>query len=248
MSNLNPIAEIETIDSGNIVTPDEARTLTTNLFFCPDFDCKDPDRKLKLKKSKLSNNFFSHLPKYEHDIRPETLLHKLAIKWFENKASFEIPGYSFSTTRLKTQTLELDIKETILEYSQLKLVIPDVKLKTLSGFEFAIEIVVTNDVSDQKKRLIEQFNLPTLVIDLGEFYSSHPKECRVDKVFIQTHLDSLLTDKELKRWVLFPESSLNSSGLETELKQTGADNIGCLILLPFIGIVSVINKLFNWLF
>jgi hypothetical protein len=157
---LNPIAEVGKIDSGDIRTPEESKTIKdTDLFFCPDYDCKDRERRLSLKKSGLGNYFFSHLPGCQHDIGPETLLHKLAIKWFENKTEFELPSGNSGDKQIKRQLVKLDPAKTQLEYSRLKTIIPDVKLCTIDNFEFAVEIFVTNDISDAKKKLIQQFTI-----------------------------------------------------------------------------------------
>lgn len=241
---LNPIAEVGRVDSGDIRTPEEAAPLKgTHSFFCPDFDCKDKNRKLILKRSVKDKYFFSHLPGCEHEIRPETLLHKLAIKWFENKTEFEIPEGINSGKRIKKQFLNLDPQKTYLEYSRLKTIIPDVKLYTFGKFEFAVEIFVTNDISDSKKKLIEQFGLPTIRIDLSDFYKLHPQECRINKDFVSQNLDNLLTDINLKEWVVFPNMELLLNELETENipQPQHSNNPGCMVILPFIGILWLVS-------
>lgn len=151
---VNPIAETGNPDSGNIVEPSQHLYLKKNQkFFCPDHDCKDPNRILILAKSKLNNYFFKHKPNFHHEIHPETLLHKSAIKWFEERENFQIP--SFKETGAKR--LELDSTKTVLEFRKLERLIPDVRLTTEDGFVFAIEIVVTNDIKPEKAKLIEQF-------------------------------------------------------------------------------------------
>lgn len=91
---LNPIAEKNNPDSGQITTPKNAYPIRKESeFYCPDHDCLDPKRKLIPTKSKLGNYFFKHKPKCTHEIRPETLLHKLAVKWFETREEFEIPQF-----------------------------------------------------------------------------------------------------------------------------------------------------------
>ena len=62
----------------------------------------------------------------------------------------------------------MDREKTELEYRRLERIIPDVKLTTIEGVEFAIEIVVTSDISEDKKKKIDKFNLPTLRISLED--------------------------------------------------------------------------------
>lgn len=237
---LNPIAEIDQIDSGDITTPEEAIPLKSiRKFFCPDFDCKDPKRRLSLKKSKLENYFFCHHPGYEHEIRPETLLHKLAIRWFVSKSEFEVPERVVSSKRIKRQILQLDTNKTLPEYSRLKLIKPDVKLYTVDGFEFAIEIVVTHDLDDSKKKLIDKFGLPTVRIDLSFFYKQFPYECRVNKSFVEKNLDNLPTNVELKKWVISPSEETPSLAMESLPISEHSQNTGCMWVLMLMGFLSI---------
>lgn len=105
---LNPIAELDKPDSGNIITPEEAYKIKdTHNFFCPDFDCKDPKRVLIPAISVNNNYFFRHKGNYKHEIRPETLLHKSAIKWFEGGIEFEVPSCKTSSYILSKQAMVL---------------------------------------------------------------------------------------------------------------------------------------------
>lgn len=242
----NPIAEVDSPDSGWIVTPEDAIHLKEgHKFYCPDFDCADKERVLFIKRSTNGNLFFSHRHGFGHNIRPETLLHKLAIKWFEGKSEFEIPSYTSQSKKIGQQVVPLDLFETRLEYSQLKQHVPDVKLQTTDGFTFAVEIVVTNDVSSNKLEIIKQFGLPTIRIELTSFYEQYPQECRVNKEFIESRLTSLLTDIARKSWVVPPEPiSLPSSILTEELpKNNQAGNTGCIIIMPFVGLSWLVGYL-----
>jgi hypothetical protein len=82
--------------------------------------------------------------------------------------------------------------------------IPDVKCCTVNGFEFAIEVFVTSDISADKRKLINEFRLPAVRIDLSKFYKKNPQQCRVDLAFIDENLTGLLTDVNLKSWVIPP--------------------------------------------
>jgi len=240
---LNPIAERDSPDSGEIVTPKDAHPIRKEFdFYCPDHDCLDPERKLVPAKSKLGNYFFKHKPNRTHEIHPQTLLHKLAIKWFEGKKKFEIPSFEVGNKIANQQLLSIDSEQTELEYRRLERIIPDVKLTTNDGFPFAIEIVVTNDLSEDKIKLIEQFNLPTIRIDLTEFYEENTDKCRVDYDFVTANLDELLTDISLKSWAVLPKYSETEGKLELTEKPKN-DNTGCLIGMATVGLIYLFNKL-----
>lgn len=247
---LNPIAELDKADSGKIITPEEAYKIKEDRsFFCPDFDCKDPGRILTPAISVNKNYFFRHKPNCKHDIRPETLLHKSAIKWFEGQIEFEIPSAKTSTYRFNNHTLQLDPTKTECEYRKMQLMIPDVKCCSIIGFEFAIEIFVTSDISADKKKLIDQFGLPVVRINLSKFYKQDPHRCRVDLDFIQENLPRLLTDISLKSWVIPPtqdkiEGKLHWTVVEPEpvvpavVQQLGDDNsgAGCILGIVTLGL------------
>lgn len=93
-------------DSGLIMEPNEEIYKNKHLkLFCPDHDCKDPERRMFTKKSKNGKFFFSHYGDYRHDIRPETLLHKLAIAWFQEKTEDEIPGVKVKDQKIVQQLI-----------------------------------------------------------------------------------------------------------------------------------------------
>ena len=238
---LNPIAETDRPDSGKLIIPENAYKIKDNVsFFCPDYDCKDNERILTVKKSVNDNFFFSHRPNCGHDIKPETLLHKSAIKWFLDKDEYELPSYTFADKELKRQNIKLDKSKTECEFRKLKRIIPDVKLTTQNEFEFAIEIVVTSDIDEQKLKLINEFKLPTIRVDLTQFYKQNKKDCQVNYEFIQNHLTGLMTDNNLKAWVLPPEFQLIKDKFDFG---TINKNDGCLTILTALGIILLIKRL-----
>ncbi len=240
---LNPIAERDSPDSGKFATPKDVYPIRKEFnFYCPDHNCLDPERKLFPAKSKLGNYFFKHNNNYGHDIRPETLLHKLSIKWFKGKGKFEIPSFQVENKVTNQQLVSIDSELTELEYRRLERIIPDVKLTTNNGFQFAIEIVVTSDLSEEKIKLIEQFNLPTIRIDLTKFYEENTDKCRVDYDFVTAKLDELLSDIRLKSWAVLPKYSETKGKLELTGKPK-TDNTGCLIGLVSVGLIYLFNKL-----
>ena len=246
---LNPIAELGNPDSGEIITAYEAYQIRkSKLFYCPDYNCRDQRRVLFPKKSSLDNYFFSHSPNCGHDISPETLLHKSAIKWFVAQDNFEVPiGYPGNEG-----IMYLDKNKTIPEYRELKEFIPDVRLTSKNGFDFGIEIVVTNDITDEKNCQIQKLGLPMLRIDLQDFYHRYPEKCRVDLKFITHNLPALMADSRLKSWINLPVSQsefrlsengiyqLNDPILDTVLPQPTSSNPGCLLGI-FILLAAVVG-------
>jgi hypothetical protein len=238
---LNPIAELDNPDSGKIISPAKAYNLKDEReFFCPDYDCKDVERILTVKRSSQGNYFFCHRSNCTHDIRPETLLHKSAISWFKGKNDFEIPSHLFKNKLLDKQIIQIDSSKTELEFRKLKRIIPDVILHSPSGLILAIEIVVTNDISEKKKKLIDEFNLPTLRINLAEFYSLDPFRSRTDLEYIMANINVLLSDLSLKSWIRVP-SELNGLNTSPIKKVIGWENL-VLTGIAIVGLWKISKK------
>lgn len=239
-SYLNPVAEAGQVDSGILIKPESAYPLRdSQKFFCPDCDCTDPERILFPVRER--DPFFRHRGDYSHEIYPETLLHKSAIKWFIGKTEYEIPALKTSDYDLPCQVITLDPDKTVPEYRRLQNIIPDVKVCSVNGFDFAIEIVVTNDINDPKKKLIEQFGLPVIRVDLGFLFRTFPDQCRHDLDFITAKLPKLMTDPELKSWVLPPSYALLNGKVivnKIEPKPPSTDNdVGCLLAIVTLGLI-----------
>lgn len=94
---------------------------------------------------------------------------------------------------MKNQHVKIDRLRSECEFRNLKRTVPDVKLITIEAFEFAVEIVVTSDISDEKSKLIHEFKLQTIRIDLTEFYKANKKDCQESYEFFNCHLTDLLT-------------------------------------------------------
>lgn len=249
MKVLNPIAEIGAPDSGKVITPEMAATLpSTTKYFCPDHDCKDKERRLSFVNSKKRTKHFRHLPSFEHEIDPQTLLHKLAVKWFERRQSITVPAHREVSLAMASQVVHLREEETQCEYRKLERHIPDVRLVSSKGFEFAIEVVVTSDINEEKAKLIHQFGLPTIRIDLSKFYNSNQERCRTDYDFILENLDVLLDDIKNMNWVILPD--LKELGEQLDVCQIQIDpspspsapkptseNTGCVLVILTLGLI-----------
>lgn len=194
----NPYAEKDRPDSGVLVTAEEVR-YGGNLF-CPHSDCLDPERRLFTKRSKNGRYFFSHYGDYEHPINFETLLHKLAIRYFKDLDEFELPSLNGTLSSIR-----INSGDTILEYNGLRNIKPDVRLFTDSGKEYFIEIFVTHETKGKKLAVIGEYNIPTVEIDLSQFYHSNFERCKTDLSFVKSNLPRLISDIRLKKWLFNAE-------------------------------------------
>lgn len=168
----------------------------------------------------------------------------MAIKWFEGKTEFQIPEYRGNGKFIPIQKVAINPEQTRLEYRQLQRIIPDVRLQTVEGFEFAIEIFVTSDITDKKKKDIDSFGLPTLRIDLSIFYRTNSEKCRIDKEFIENNLDRLLTTPGLKEWVkLNPENVLGKLEIRESKEFPTSPNTGCMTLISLLFFVILLVAL-----
>jgi len=238
---LNPVAELDQPDSGDIIQPVHAKP--GDKLFCPDHDCKDSERVLFLKRSSLGTPFFSHRPGFSHPIYPQTLLHKLAVRWFQGKTTFEIPSGVVGDQRISRKLLQLDPAKTELEFRQYQSVIPDVLVESITGYRLAIEIVVTSDVSFDKSKLLQGHNLPTVCIDLTKFYLANRETCRVDVDFITNNLDALLTDIKNKRWIRCPVPDDGNTEIEWS-KQEAAPSGSCLLSLVTLLLMAFVTWIY----
>ena len=241
---LNPIAEREHPDSGLYCPPEEAKKYPNAHFFCIDENCQDPQRRLFLKKSKLGRYFYSHYGNYQHEISPETLLHKLTIKSFEGLAHFELPAFKDEQGNYyPVQTFLIDTKKTVLEFRELHGVRPDVTVTSLSGMVLAIEIFVTNRTKDQKIQRLAEHKLATLEINLNDFYQRNKERCKTDIPFINENAPVLVSELRRKKWLAKPmvDQIIDLMKGEEPIQATPVSvptqpNQGCLMALLFIPI------------
>ena len=216
----NPYAEINKKDSCKLITPKEAKNLSVT-FYCPDTDCRDTERILLLSTSKLDNLFFRHRSGFEHSYNPVTLLHKLIIQKFITLSNFEIPSFKDERNNsYPPQLLTLDKTKTEIEYSVLKSIKPDVLIETDKGLKIAIEIFVTHEVNEEKRAKIKSLNLPTIEIDLSNFYAENQESCRNDYQFIFENAQSLIEDIKLKLWHVTPTAQQSNGVLRNEGAKT----------------------------
>lgn len=247
---LNPLAEIDSIDSGKFLTPEEAKDTPRHKYFCPDSDCLDENRRLIFKTSKNGRPFFCHYPDFQHEISPETLLHKLTIKKFEGLSQFEVPAFKDDGGNYyPTQILNINPEKTILEFKELQDVRPDVTVTSLNGMRLAIEIFVTNKTKERKIARLNNHNLPTIEIDLNDFYRSNRIRCKTDIAFINENAEVLIQKLPLKKWLNTPTSESIIDLIKGEEPKVEPPKVlpnqptGCLVLLILMPLIVVLYSL-----
>jgi hypothetical protein len=252
----NPVAELHSMDSGILVTPENVRVNHSEAkFYCPDVECIDPSRQLILKVSKNNNPFFSHSSGLSHNMHPETLLHKSAIKWFATQKHLILPVGKNPLNFDSSNQIDLNPELTKLEYRFLNKIIPDVIVTSLSGHQIAIEIVVTNNLNSEKRKIVADFKLATIRIDLSQFYKNNLRQCQTDLHFVKCNLDNLLLPADLKTWInldnpgiYHPFKNRDLTILTKASPRAVHDNSGCilifsLLLFSFFCLMSVIISL-----
>jgi hypothetical protein len=246
---LNPLAEVDAPDSGRYATPDEAKSDRSRKYFCPDSDCLDKLRRLIFKTSKNGISFFCHYPDFQHEISPETLLHKLTIKSFEGLKEFELPSFKNDEGNYyPVQLISIDLTKTILEFRELKGIRPDVTVTSLTGMQFAIEIFVTHRTKENKIQRLEDHKLPTIEIDLKDFYYLNRERCKTDIRFIKENAPLLVSDLNRKNWLAKPKPEQIVDLIKREEAvvivsppSTTSPSQGSLLLLifPIVGLILI---------
>jgi hypothetical protein len=248
---LNPIAERVKPDSGLYCTPEEARDYGTEKFFCIDENCKDPNRGLFLKKSVKGKYFFSHYGKYQHEISPETLLHKLTIKSFEGLTEFQLPSFKDDQGNFYSeQVFLIDPRKTIVEFRELKGIRPDVTLESTNGMKLAVEVFVTNRAKEQKVQRLNDHKLPTIELNLNDFYLRNREQCKTDIPFIKENAPLLIAELPRKKWLQVPNAQQVIGLIVGEEPKTiiepsnpSSPSQGCVVLF----VIPLLLALF-WLF
>ena len=193
----NPYAERSFPDSGQRVLPEEA--IYKLNYYCPDPLCLDPNRRLFLKKRQ--RYFFSHYKGYDHLYSGETLLHKLSIKYFQKLESFEAPSLNGNESFI----IKIDTTQTKLEYNGFKNLRPDIKITSIEDDTYFIEIFVTHETKGKKLNELKEYNLPTIEIELNDFYYQHQEQCRINVEFVRNEVPTLISNIALKKWLYHPD-------------------------------------------
>lgn len=241
---MNPLAELDRFGSGKYLTPEEAKGHLGRKFFCPDPKCLDEQHRLIYKVSKNRRPFFSHYPDFQHEISPETLLHKLTIKKFDGLAEFEVPSFKDEQGNYyPAQVIRIDPGKTVMEFRDLLGIRPDVTITSVNGMTLAVEIFVTNKTKEKKIQRLNDHSLPTVEVNLNDFYIVNRNQCKTDIPFINENASILIAQIDRKKWLSSPQfgeivdlaKGEESTPVQPQPASTSPGQ-GCLLallLLPF---------------
>lgn len=91
---------------------------------------------------------------------------------------FEFPSFKDDNGNYyPAQTIPIDPDKTIMEFRDLQGIRSDVTITSLGGMQVAIEIFVTNRTKEKKIQRIEDHKLPTIEINLKDFYQLNRDRC-----------------------------------------------------------------------
>jgi hypothetical protein len=144
--------------------------------------------------------------------------------------------------------LPLDPSKTILEYRGLKSLRPDVYLTARNDFSFAVEIFVTRQTEDEKRKKINDLNIPAIEIDLSNFYIENKEKCRADVAFVRPNIDALISNLNLRQWLIEPRADqcgqLSFVDMPPSKPTADPGNPGCMLVLIPLMMASVITLIF----
>jgi len=209
---------------------------------CP--ECGKPVRSNVTAKSSTQlkinyTNHFSHInPSSCNGGYKETELHLFAKKVLEKNKSFKVPSeqYHFPNTLCYSKVIleKLFITERFQQYR------PDIILIDQDGNKIAVEVIVTNPVSETKKQLYKSEELKSIQIDLSKY-----EKREIDSLREELERDIIENDK-LKKWI-WPTivqdiEDLHNFYKRPKTNKANSENVGCLFFLS--AIVFLIINLF----
>lgn len=196
----NPIAEIGKPDSLDLVKPQDASP--EGEYYCPDKDCLDPERKLTLKVSTRNNKYFSHRPSCDHDISPDLLLHKMVVAQLKLLPAFLLPKPGFFS---QPKLFNINHQKSRIAFEPELKSTPEILLINDREEMVYLDIVLNDDLSEEKYQAAIQQNIPYVILDLKDFYSDHQDKLH-DIDFLQAEVPSLLHNQAVKKWLLTPSN------------------------------------------
>ncbi|QCK15227.1 hypothetical protein [Mangrovivirga cuniculi] len=207
----NPVAKIGDPIQGKIITPIDAEGENNPRdkvkYYCPCQNCKDPDRLLVLSRSPKGNYFFKHRSGFEHEWKPMTLLHLYIQEYLAKENIILIKDFNTKNFKVRKQNISINPFMTTIEDNCHEDIRFDVTVITKSGLKITIEVIVTNDITQQKVDKIRKSKIPTLRIDLSQFYYENRLECQSDPEFVKSHTKGLVEDIANQDWVQTPSEN-----------------------------------------
>lgn len=127
-----------------------------------------------------------------------------------------------------------------MEFRDLQGIRSDVTITSLGGMQVAIEIFVTNRTKEKKIQRLEDHKLPTIEINLKDFYQLNRDRCKSDITFIKENAPVLVAELKRKNWLAKPNVDQVvdlTKGKEpvpsVPASTTSSPGQGCLLLFIF---------------
>lgn len=157
--------------------------------------CPACGEKLIARKGTKVTHHFAHRSTIECEYGYQTSLHLAAKEIISENMQINIPALylTFPGTGRKMLLEDeqiFNVFEVILE-KRINDIIPDILLVTDIG-KIIVEIFVTHQIDDEKKKKIKKLNIPTIEVDLSKFEKNLTRE-ELQEV--------LLTQTDKKRWI-----------------------------------------------
>lgn len=152
------------------------------------------ERLIARKGTKVSHHF-AHKSTVECEYGYQTSLHLAAKEIISEHKQIYLPALSLNIlgsgkTILIEEARIIQVSEVILE-KKINDIIPDILLITDVG-KLILEIYVTHEIDDEKKKKIKRLNIPTLEIDLSKLDRNIAKE---------ELTEALIKETENKNWI-----------------------------------------------
>lgn len=207
---------------------------------CPDCGEKVRSNISSKMPQELKKNFTNHFSHVNETTNcqggyKETELHLLAKKILQDSENIIVPTdkYHYPKT-LRYRNVRLEPLFPILEYKQYR---PDIIITADDETDIAIEIFVSNNLSDIKKELYRKNNIQCLLIDISAFYRREIESLKSEITF------AVLSETENKTWI-WPQIR-NELDTETTFNTKASTGSGCLLIL--VSIFAFFSWLCYWL-
>lgn len=157
----------------------------------------------------------------------ETLLHLYAKELIKKSSELYVPSERYHNPNiLKYVEVKLEHAFPVEEYKQYR---PDILLTTTDGEKVAVEIYVTNDLSEEKIQLYKKSKLKCLRIDLSQFYYD---DFETSKPEIEKAIFGYEESKETKKWVWpIVLNELDEKSIHNNKPKSSAESQGCIIAI-----------------
>lgn len=224
----NLVAEANNYNSFKFIKPQDA--LENKEYYCPDPQCKDPGRKLYLRKSSLNRKYFAHRVGKEHEIHPKTLLHKLLVGYFTKITSYKLPQIINGK-----ESIDIDHQKSIIDFKGLEGDVPDVLLEDKDGFKCFVEVTLGFPINKKKVDAVKKLNIPLIELNIIQFYAQNKEKLKDNVDFFFEHVPKLV--KSPAKAIFLPSDAKTD---KKSVKNTSVI-IGGAVLLGAAGLATYIG-------